>query len=66
MSSKKRIEITFDAEGNPSIEAFGYTGGECKLATKPFEDAAGTVVERKMKGVECSTIEVATHTKVGG
>lgn len=61
----KRIEITFDTDGNPTIEAFGYTGGECKQATQPFEDAAGKVVERKMKGVVCS-VEVGVRTKVGG
>lgn len=61
----KRIEITFDTDGNPTIEAFGYTGGECKQATQPFEDAAGKVVERKMKGVECS-VEVGVRTKEGG
>lgn len=61
----KRIEITFDTEGNPTIEAFGFTGGECKQATKPFEDAAGKVVERKMKGTECS-VEVDVRNKVEG
>jgi hypothetical protein len=61
----KRIEITFDNEGNPTIEAFGFTGGECKQATKPFEDAAGKVVERKMKGTECS-VEVGVRSKVEG
>lgn len=59
----KRIEITFDEQGNPTVEAFGYTGGECKQATAPFESAAGKVLERKMKGTECA-VEVSTSTKV--
>lgn len=46
---KKRIEMTFDEEGNVTIEAFGYSGTECRLATQPFEDAAGKVVDRKAK-----------------
>lgn len=60
----KRIEIVIDEEGNPVIEAFGYTGGECKQATAPFEEAAGTVVERKMKGTECA-VDVFARAKVG-
>jgi len=61
----KRIEITFDDEGNPTIEAFGFQGGECKLATQPFEDAAGKVVERKLKNGDCA-VEVGVRAKVGG
>jgi hypothetical protein len=61
--SSKRIEIVVDAEGNPTIEAFGYTGGECKQATAPFEEAAGTVIERKMKGSECA-VTVDVRSKV--
>lgn len=59
----KRIEIVFDEEGNPTIEAFGFTGGECKQATAPFEEAAGTVIDRKMKGTECA-VGVETRAKV--
>jgi len=50
---KKRIEITIDEDGNPTIEAFGYSGGECRLATEPFEQAAGSVKDRKTKSSEC-------------
>ena len=64
--NKKRIEITIDKQGNPSIEAFGFTGGECKIATAPFEEASGTVAERKMKGTECAEVTVGAQTKVGG
>lgn len=61
----KRIEITFDNEGNPTIEAFGYQGGECKEATKPFEDAAGKVIDRRLKGGDCA-VDVGVRAKVGG
>jgi fructose-specific phosphotransferase system component IIB len=49
----KKIEITIDEEGDISIEAFGYTGGECRLATEPFENAAGVITDRKIKSDEC-------------
>lgn len=47
--SRKEIEITIDEEGNGSIEAFGFTDGSCKAATKELEEAFGTVQKRKMK-----------------
>lgn len=35
----KTITVTIDKKGVPSIEAHGFQGGACKLATKPIEDA---------------------------
>jgi hypothetical protein len=55
--AQKRIEITIDEHGNPTIEAFGYTGGECRLATEAFEEAAGKVKDRKVKNNECAVDE---------
>jgi len=47
----KRIEliITFDDDGNPSIDVSGATGGECTTLTKPIEDALGVVGDRVLK-----------------
>lgn len=53
----KKIEITIDEDGSVSIEALGYLGGECRLATEPFERAAGAVTDRKIKSVECQEEE---------
>lgn len=50
----KTIQITIDELGNPSIDAKGFVGGECKKATKPIEDifaggSANTVEKPEMK-----------------
>jgi len=45
----KKIVITFEQNGNSSIEAFGFSGGDCLAATKSFEEALGKLGSRKMK-----------------
>jgi len=44
----RKIVITFH-KGQSSIEAFGFTGGECLKATKSIEEALGKVDKRTMK-----------------
>ena len=53
----KRIEIVIEEDGATTIEAIGYQGGECRLATEPFEQAAGAVTDRKVKSPECQVQE---------
>lgn len=45
----KKIVITFDNAGGSSIEAFGFSGGECLKATKSIEEALGKAGPRTMK-----------------
>jgi len=45
----QQIIVTIDAEGNPKIEAAGFTGTSCKTATAPLEQALGTVADRQLK-----------------
>lgn len=45
----QQIIVTIDAEGNPKIEAVGFTGPGCKLATAQLEVALGAPVERHLK-----------------
>jgi hypothetical protein len=45
----KKLVITFETDGNNTIEAFGFTGGECLKATKSLEEALGKVGSRTMK-----------------
>ncbi len=47
--TKKEIVVKTDKDGNVSIEAFGFSDGECKKATKEIEEAVGGVQSRKMK-----------------
>lgn len=60
--TKKEIIVKPDADGNISIEAFGYTDGECKKATKEIEEAIGEVNSRKMKTHE-EVVEVGKKVK---
>lgn len=50
--SKKEIEITIDEQGGTSLEAFGFSDGACKAATKEIEEELGTIQKRKMKDHE--------------
>lgn len=45
----RRIEVTFDSQGNSSIEAFGFTGSACLSATKSIEEAIGKIEHRAEK-----------------
>jgi hypothetical protein len=45
----RKIVVTFDTVGNSSVEAFGFTGGACLLATKTIEEAIGKVGNRTRK-----------------
>jgi len=53
----KKIVITFDGNGDSSIEAFGFTGGECLKATQSIEEALGKVGGRSMKSGEAGRVD---------
>ena len=40
----KTIEITVDIQGKSTVETKGFTGGECRHASRFVEDALGIVV----------------------
>ena len=44
----KIIEITVDAKGQSKVETRGFTGGECREASKFIEQALGQGVEEKL------------------
>lgn len=39
MSDRPQVKITISGIGKTSIDAQGYVGNACDVATKPFEDA---------------------------
>ncbi len=41
----KKIKVIVDKEGNTEIKTFGFTGVECKEATKNLEKALGVVTK---------------------
>ncbi len=53
------VEVTIAPNGETKIEAHGFTGGACKTATKPLEDALGArEQDRTLKSDECSGVQV--------
>ena len=42
--SGRTIEIVVAADGTVKVTAKGYPGGACLKATRPFEEAVGSVV----------------------
>jgi len=41
----KTITVKIGGNGKPEIKADGFTGGSCKLATKPLLDAFGATAD---------------------
>lgn len=67
----KTISITIDPLGNPKIEASGFTGGACKLATKPLEDifaggASNTVNKPEMMQGMMAPVQQQGTQRIGG
>ncbi len=44
----KIIEITVDAKGQAKVETRGFTGGECRDASKFIEQALGQRTDEKL------------------
>jgi hypothetical protein len=57
----KRIEIVIKPNGETIIEAFGYNGRECLEATRPYEEALGETVDRKMKAEYYTSVNEINH-----
>jgi hypothetical protein len=46
----KIIEITVDSKGQSKVETRGFTGGECREASKFIEQALGSKIGEKLTG----------------
>jgi Protein of unknown function (DUF2997) len=44
----KIIEITIDSKGQSKVETRGFTGGECRDASKFIEQALGSLIGEKL------------------
>jgi len=47
---KKVIEITISPTGETTVETRGFTGGECREASKYVEQALGQRTAEQLKG----------------
>lgn len=53
------VEVTISPNGETKIEAHGFTGGACKAATKPLEEALGAhEQDRVLKSEDCAGVTV--------
>jgi hypothetical protein len=59
----KKIVVTFEPNGDTSVEAFGFSGGDCLKATKSIEDALGKVEGRVMKGYDGGPVKEVLVTQ---
>ena len=62
-NNKREIVIIIDEEGNPNIEAFGYSDGQCRKETAEFEQALGNVSSRKIKDPHCDDVKTKIVVK---
>jgi hypothetical protein len=44
----RTIEITVDTKGQSKVETRGFTGGECREASKFIEQALGQRIDEKL------------------
>jgi hypothetical protein len=47
--NEKYLEFTIDEHGEVSVEAHGFTGRTCQIASQDYEKALGLVSNRKEK-----------------
>lgn len=59
---KKYVDYVIEDNGDVTLEAHGFEGGECRQATKDFEEALGIVTGREVKH---ERVEVKNKLKVG-
>lgn len=59
----KKIIITVDATGAVTVQTRGYIGGECKSASKPFEDALGLKITEVLTPEYHQTAKPTTQIK---
>ena len=65
MKTQKTITVIIDKQGNPTIEASGFTGDACLKETKGIEEALGKLSDRSLKPEAMKTTTIADKTKVG-
>lgn len=65
MNTKRTIEIIISPQGQVQIDAVGFKGPDCELATKFLEEALG-VVGRKTKKPEFHQSAQKTHHQTLG
>jgi len=47
--SGQEIIVEIDVNGNANVEAFGFTGGACEVATKAIREALGVETSNTRK-----------------
>jgi len=62
---KQTIEIIVTPQGQLQIDAMGFKGPDCALATRYLEEALGQVASCKKKPEFYQTARKSSHQRVG-
>ncbi len=62
----KTISISIDKSGKPKVEAHGFQGGACALATKPITDALGGMATTEDKPEMFISTGIDASASAGG
>ena len=63
---KRTIEIIISPQGQVQIDAVGFKGPDCELATRFLEEALGQVGAKQKKPEFHSTAQKTHQQKLGG
>ncbi len=63
---KRTIEIIISPQGQVQIDAVGFKGPDCEMATRFLEEALGTIGTKQKKPEFHSTAQKNHHQKLGG
>jgi hypothetical protein len=66
MNTKRTIEIIVSPQGQVQIDAVGFKGPDCALATKFLEEALGTIGIKKKKPEYHQRQKTQHQQKLGG
>ncbi len=61
----KRIILTIAPNGDPSLKTEGYSGSDCKRASKYLEDALGDVLTDKPTAESYTAVKAPDQLKQG-
>jgi hypothetical protein len=66
MNTKRTIEIIVSTQGQVQIDAVGFKGPDCELATKFLEEALGTIGNKQKKPEYHQSARNTQQQRLGG
>ena len=66
MNRKRTIEVVVSPQGQVQIDAVGFKGPDCELATRFLEEALGAVAKKTKKPEFHQSAQKTHHQRLGG